>query len=421
MKYYRQFGGGQCSICGASNTNKQSCPLNPENVGRDKAKLHALGPKKQSPKKSSKKTSPRKSKSPSPRKKTPSPKKKTPSPKKSPRRSFKASPEKSPVKSLRASPVRSEKKTPPKSAGTSPKKKSPEKKSPEKKSPEKKSPEKKSPEKKSPEKKSPEKKSPEKKSPKKSKKAQRKAPAESATKFAPGTIKTGQDGRKYIIKVRVNGTQYWQHCADCPSPKKSSPKKKSPSPKKKSPPKKSPPTKRSFPRADASFAFYKNEPANVNFKNIIADDVKEGRGLDGLLFYAITQPHNFLAVKYLLEKGANPNAKMGTITVFDLALHNRDRSAPVILLLLEAGARPDYSRSGTGYSRQRTGYSRSGTSKRDEHYATLEIPINSSKDEIRKAYKKLALKWHPDKNKGKEKIAEKKFREVKDAYDALMR
>jgi DnaJ family protein C protein 7 len=43
-------------------------------------------------------------------------------------------------------------------------------------------------------------------------------------------------------------------------------------------------------------------------------------------------------------------------------------------------------------------------------------------DEIRKAYKKLALKWHPDRNSESEesqKMAEKMFRDINDAYSVL--
>ena len=55
-------------------------------------------------------------------------------------------------------------------------------------------------------------------------------------------------------------------------------------------------------------------------------------------------------------------------------------------------------------------------------YELLEINANSSQDEIKRAYKKLAIKYHPDKNKNsekEEKIAEEKFKEISEAYQYL--
>ena len=55
-------------------------------------------------------------------------------------------------------------------------------------------------------------------------------------------------------------------------------------------------------------------------------------------------------------------------------------------------------------------------SKRD-YYEVLGIDRDASKDEIKKAYRKLARKYHPDVNKAED--AEEKFKEVKEAYEVL--
>src|SRR5919199_2311561 len=51
-------------------------------------------------------------------------------------------------------------------------------------------------------------------------------------------------------------------------------------------------------------------------------------------------------------------------------------------------------------------------------YDTLGVPKNAGTDEIKKAYRKLAAKYHPDKNPG-DASAEEKFKEVQNAYDVL--
>lgn len=55
--------------------------------------------------------------------------------------------------------------------------------------------------------------------------------------------------------------------------------------------------------------------------------------------------------------------------------------------------------------------------KRD-YYEVLGVTKNASDDEIKKAYKKMAIKYHPDRNPG-DKEAEEKFKEAAEAYDVL--
>mmetsp|Transcript_13104 Transcript_13104/g.13154 ORF Transcript_13104/g.13154 Transcript_13104/m.13154 type:complete len:309 (+) Transcript_13104:107-1033(+) len=53
------------------------------------------------------------------------------------------------------------------------------------------------------------------------------------------------------------------------------------------------------------------------------------------------------------------------------------------------------------------------------YYEVFDIPREATADEIKKQYKKLALKWHPDKNVGNEDEATLRFKEVSTAYAVL--
>jgi curved DNA-binding protein len=53
-----------------------------------------------------------------------------------------------------------------------------------------------------------------------------------------------------------------------------------------------------------------------------------------------------------------------------------------------------------------------------DYYETLGVKRDASEDEIKKAYRKLARQYHPDRNPG-DKQAEAKFKQVQDAYDVL--
>src|SRR5690606_23112990 len=55
--------------------------------------------------------------------------------------------------------------------------------------------------------------------------------------------------------------------------------------------------------------------------------------------------------------------------------------------------------------------------KRD-YYEVLGVKRDADAEEIKKAYRKLAVKYHPDKNPG-DKTAEEKFKELGEAYEAL--
>ena len=55
---------------------------------------------------------------------------------------------------------------------------------------------------------------------------------------------------------------------------------------------------------------------------------------------------------------------------------------------------------------------------KEDYYSLLGVSRGASKAELKKAYKKLAMKYHPDRNQG-DKSAEAKFKEVSEAYEVL--
>jgi len=59
-------------------------------------------------------------------------------------------------------------------------------------------------------------------------------------------------------------------------------------------------------------------------------------------------------------------------------------------------------------------------SNNKDYYKTLGVDKNADESTIKKAYRKLALKWHPDRNTdNKKEMAEKKFKEINEAYEVL--
>ncbi|WP_428354521.1 molecular chaperone DnaJ [Methyloprofundus sp.] len=56
---------------------------------------------------------------------------------------------------------------------------------------------------------------------------------------------------------------------------------------------------------------------------------------------------------------------------------------------------------------------------KEDFYKLLGVEKNASEAEIKKSYRKMAMKYHPDRNKEKPQAAEKKFKQVKEAYEIL--
>lgn len=54
-----------------------------------------------------------------------------------------------------------------------------------------------------------------------------------------------------------------------------------------------------------------------------------------------------------------------------------------------------------------------------DYYAILGVQKGCDENAIKKAYKKMAIKWHPDKNPNNLKVAEEKFKEIGEAYAVL--
>ena len=52
-------------------------------------------------------------------------------------------------------------------------------------------------------------------------------------------------------------------------------------------------------------------------------------------------------------------------------------------------------------------------------YDTLGVHVHATEEEIKRAYRKAAMKWHPDRNNGAEDVARATFQEIKDAYAIL--
>lgn len=55
-----------------------------------------------------------------------------------------------------------------------------------------------------------------------------------------------------------------------------------------------------------------------------------------------------------------------------------------------------------------------------DYYNILKVDRNATEDDLKKAYRKLAMKWHPDKNPNNKKEAEAKFKQISEAYEVTI-
>ena len=52
-----------------------------------------------------------------------------------------------------------------------------------------------------------------------------------------------------------------------------------------------------------------------------------------------------------------------------------------------------------------------------DYYKILQVDRNVNDEDLKKAYRKLAMKWHPDKNPNNKKEADAKFKQIAEAYE----
>eukprot|EP00250_Pteridium_aquilinum_P031999 c44751_g1_i1 orf=2-394(-) len=54
-----------------------------------------------------------------------------------------------------------------------------------------------------------------------------------------------------------------------------------------------------------------------------------------------------------------------------------------------------------------------------DYYNVLKVEKTASEDDLKKSYRRLAMKWHPDKNPDNKAYAEAKFKKISEAYEVL--
>lgn len=57
--------------------------------------------------------------------------------------------------------------------------------------------------------------------------------------------------------------------------------------------------------------------------------------------------------------------------------------------------------------------------ERKDYYKILGVDRNASQEEIKKAYRQKVKEWHPDRHRENKEEAERKFKEIQEAYEVL--
>jgi hypothetical protein len=103
-------------------------------------------------------------------------------------------------------------------------------------------------------------------------------------------------------------------------------------------------------------------------------------------------------------------------------------SSPFLSHFSSPGTRPYNDIDGNAKAKRRQFHSReqaqalSGKKRSDQamgldYYKILGVDKGATDDDLKKAYRKLAMKWHPDKNPNSKEEAENKFKQISEAYE----
>ena len=68
---------------------------------------------------------------------------------------------------------------------------------------------------------------------------------------------------------------------------------------------------------------------------------------------------------------------------------------------------------------EQSNFTHNNAPKGKDYYTVLGVPRDADEKQLKKAYRKLALKWHPDKNPKNQDKAAEKFKLIAEAYDVL--